>query len=107
MFGHVVLDNKRKRAPRTLTEKFNTIFPSTFSIIYGGDCVGNWWCPVKYILFFYLVKNRKIDMFGQWEVVGKKKDRTSKLPVPKVNNEKDNKNKKNALNGIKIEEVCK
>lgn len=47
-------------------------------------------------------------MSGQWEVVGKKKDRGSKLPVPKSNNNnKEGKNKKNILNAVKIEEVCK
>ncbi|KAJ8935395.1 hypothetical protein NQ314_012813 [Rhamnusium bicolor] len=45
-------------------------------------------------------------MSGQWEVVSKKKDRSSKLPVPKINDkEVKSKSKKNVLNGVKIEEV--
>ncbi|XP_056635637.1 transmembrane protein 214 [Diorhabda sublineata] len=44
-------------------------------------------------------------MSGQWEVVTKKRDKGSKLPIPKVNNSKDFKNNKNVLNGVKIEEV--
>ncbi|XP_050500167.1 transmembrane protein 214 [Diabrotica virgifera virgifera] len=44
-------------------------------------------------------------MSGQWEVVTKKRDKGSKLPVPKVNNPKEIKNNKNILNGVKIEEV--
>lgn len=47
-------------------------------------------------------------MSGQWEIVGKKKDRTSKLPVPKGNGIKgDNNRKQHALNGVNIEDVCK
>lgn len=47
-------------------------------------------------------------MSGQWEVVGKKKDRSSKLPVPKVNGQanKQIKPKKNSLNSVSIDEVC-
>lgn len=47
-------------------------------------------------------------MSDKWEVVTKKKDRSSKVPVPKNNgNNKEVKGKKNLLNGVKIEEVCK
>ncbi|KAJ8958641.1 hypothetical protein NQ318_016366 [Aromia moschata] len=44
-------------------------------------------------------------MSGQWEVVGKKKDRGSKLPLPKANKEVEN--KKNDLNRVKIEGIPK
>lgn len=43
-------------------------------------------------------------MSGQWEVVGKKKDKGSKLPIPKSNNSSA-KIKKNP--DLKIEDVCK
>ncbi|XP_018577765.1 transmembrane protein 214 [Anoplophora glabripennis] len=45
-------------------------------------------------------------MSEKWEIVTKKKDKNSKLPVVKNNgNNKDVKGKKNLLNGVKIEEV--
>lgn len=46
-------------------------------------------------------------MSGQWEVVGRKNDRRSKVPVPKGNNQPvpNKNNKANILNGVKIEEV--
>lgn len=43
-------------------------------------------------------------MSGQWEVVGSKKNKQSKLPVPKGSEKQDSKNK-NSVNGVKIEEV--
>lgn len=48
-------------------------------------------------------------MSGQWEIVSKKKDRGSKLPVPnnKTNKKVDGKKKQHPLNGVNIEEVCK
>lgn len=45
-------------------------------------------------------------MSGQWEVVGKKKDKASKLPVAR-NNNSSTKIKKNVVNDLKIEDVCK
>lgn len=42
-------------------------------------------------------------MSGQWEVVGKKKDKTSKLPVPKNNNAITT---KKPVNKVKIDEIC-
>ncbi|KAG5876904.1 hypothetical protein JTB14_001188 [Gonioctena quinquepunctata] len=42
-------------------------------------------------------------MSGQWEVVGKKKERGSKLPIPKAN--KETQNGKNPANGLNIKDV--
>lgn len=44
-------------------------------------------------------------MSGQWELVGKKRDKISKLPVAKSNNGAS-KNKK-VVNNLKLEEICK
>lgn len=44
-------------------------------------------------------------MSGQWEVVGKKRDKASKLPVAK-NNNSASKTKKVPVNNLKIEEIC-
>lgn len=45
-------------------------------------------------------------MSGQWELVGKKKDKTVKLPVTKNNNSNNNIQKK-TVNKVKIDEICK
>lgn len=45
-------------------------------------------------------------MSGQWELVGKKRDKTSKLPVAK-NNSGSSKTKKVPANNLKLEEICK
>lgn len=42
-------------------------------------------------------------MSGQWEVVGKKKDKPTKQPVVKTNNNIQ----KKTINKVKIDEVCK
>lgn len=45
-------------------------------------------------------------MSGHWEVVGKKKEKNSKLPVAKTNTAIQ-KYKKVAVNDVNIEDVCK
>lgn len=45
-------------------------------------------------------------MSGQWEVVGRKKDKNSKLPVQAVTNIKDGK-RNNHPKAPKVEDVCK
>lgn len=53
-----------------------------------------------------VVKNSRLKMSGQWELVGKKRDKTSKLPVPK-NNSGSSKTKKVPVNNLNLEEICK
>lgn len=44
-------------------------------------------------------------MSGQWEIVGKKKEKNNKQPPQKIN-PKENK-KKNMIADTKVEDVCK